>query len=50
MSLLPVYFQDDLLSPVPAFVTIPSNLEGSTVGLDGSAQLYGGGNRVREVK
>ena len=29
---------------------MPSNLEESTIGLDGSAQLYGGGNRVREVK
>lgn len=33
-----------------AFVTMPSNLKESTAGLSGSAQLYRGGNMVREVK
>ena len=40
VTLFPVYFHDDPLSPVPAFVTVPSNPEESTVGLAGSAQLY----------
>ena len=40
LTLFPVYFHDDPLSPVPAFVTVPSNPEESTVGLAGSAQLY----------
>lgn len=41
-TLFPIYFLADPLSPVPTFVTVPSNPEESTVGLAGSAQLYRG--------
>lgn len=50
VTLFPINFHDDPLSPVPAFVTVPSNLEESTVGLVGSAQLYRGGYRIGEVE